>query len=70
MSTVQRRAKGRLRRRLAPSFAVFVIVAGGIYVTSYVALAVLRHVVMPILAVSVAGYLAVHVYRFLGHRED
>jgi hypothetical protein len=49
-----------------PSLVTFIVVAGGLYLTVWVALGLLRHVVMPIVAVVIAGYLAVQVYRFTG----
>jgi uncharacterized membrane protein len=58
-----------MRRRVVPSLVTFVVAAGGLYLTAWIALGLLRHVVMPIVAVVVAGYLAVQVYRFTG-RDD
>jgi uncharacterized membrane protein len=49
-----------------PSLVTFIVAAGALYLTAWVALGVLRHVVMPIVAVVIAGYLAVQVYRFTG----
>ena len=42
---------------------VFIVAAGAVYASAWVALGLLRHIVMPIIAVVVAGYLAVQVYR-------
>lgn len=65
---------GVTRHRIVPSVATFLVVAGGIYVTAYLAIGIIQHIVMPILAVVVAGWLAVQVYRYTGgerrHRED
>ena len=58
-----------MRRRLVPSLVTFVVAAGGLYLTAWIALGLLRHVVMPIVAVVVAGYLAVQVYRFTGRER-
>ena len=61
------RPPGEVRpHRLGTSAAVFVVVAVGIYLTAYLAIGLIQHVVMPILAVVVAAYLARLVYRFLG----
>jgi deazaflavin-dependent oxidoreductase (nitroreductase family) len=52
-----------------PAVITFFVAAGAIYLTAWVAIGLLRHVVMPILAVVVAGYLAVQVYRFTGRER-
>jgi hypothetical protein len=49
-----------------PSAVTFVVAASAIYVTAWVAVGLLRHLVMPIVAVVIGGYLAVQVYRFTG----
>ena len=69
MSTVERRHTGTLVRRVVPAALVFLVTTGAIYAASWVALALLRHVVMPIVAVAVGGYLAWHVFRWGGHRD-
>jgi hypothetical protein len=61
--------RGPLRSRLMPAIITFFVAAAAIYLTAWVAVALLRHVVMPILAVVVAGYLAVQVYRFTGRER-
>lgn len=54
---------------MLPSVVTFVVAAGLIYLTAWVAIGLLRHVVMPIVAVVIAGYLAVQVYRFTGRHK-
>ncbi len=66
MSNIERASGTGLRRRVAPSAVVFVVAAVGIYLTGFLALGLLRHIVMPILAVGIAGYLSLHVYRLTG----
>jgi uncharacterized membrane protein len=66
MSDIESARRGKIRRRVMPSLVTFIVAAGALYLTSWVALGVLRHVVMPIVAVVIAGYLAVQVYRFTG----
>jgi uncharacterized membrane protein len=51
---------------VAPTIATFIVAAGVIYLTAWVSLGLLRHLVMPVVAVVIAGYLAVQVYRFTG----
>jgi uncharacterized membrane protein len=58
-----------MRRRVVPSLVTFVVAAGALYLTAWIALGLLRHVVMPIVAVVIAGYLAVQVYRFTGRER-
>jgi divalent metal cation (Fe/Co/Zn/Cd) transporter len=58
-----------VRRRLGSAALTFVVVAGAIYATAWVALGLLRHVVMPIVAVLVGGYVARHVYRSMSSRD-
>jgi uncharacterized membrane protein YdbT with pleckstrin-like domain len=65
-SSIEPSRKASLKRRLVPSAVVFVVAAVGIYATVWLTLGLLRHVVMPIIAVVVAGYLAVQVYRRTG----
>lgn len=60
---------GSVSRRLVPSAVTFVVVGAAIYFTVYVALGLLRHVVMPIVAVVIAGYLAQRVYKITGRRK-
>jgi uncharacterized membrane protein len=66
MSDIESARRGQIRRRLMPSLVTFIVAGGALYLTAWVALGVLRHVVMPIVAVVIAGYLAVQVYRFTG----
>ncbi|MGA2305132.1 MAG: hypothetical protein ABSH29_13140 [Acidimicrobiales bacterium] len=66
MSDIESARRGQLRRRVVPSLVTFIVAAGGLYLTAWIALGLLRHVVMPIVAVVIAGYLAVQVYRFTG----
>jgi hypothetical protein len=66
MSDIESARRGQIRRRVMPSLVTFIVAAGALYLTAWVALGVLRHVVMPIVAVVIAGYLAVQVYRFTG----
>ena len=58
---------GAVRRRAVPSLVAFLVVAGGVYATAFVALAVLRHVIMPILAIAAGVYAARLVFRMTGH---
>jgi len=51
------------RRPIGPTLATFVVVAVGVYATAYLALSLLRHIVMPIIAVVVAFYAARTVFR-------
>ncbi|MDA8295033.1 MAG: hypothetical protein M0004_00355 [Actinomycetota bacterium] len=69
MSQVEPSRGGPLKRRIVPSAVVFVVAAVGIYATVWLALGVLRHIVMPILALVVAGYLAREVYRYTGRER-
>jgi len=57
---------GAVRRRAVPSLVAFLVVAGGVYATAFVALAVLRHVIMPILAIAAGVYAARSVFRLTG----
>ena len=66
MSDIESARRGKIRRRVMPSLVTFIVAAGGLYLTAWIALGLLRHVVMPIVAVVIAGYLAVQVYRFTG----
>lgn len=63
------RPPGEVRpHRLTTSVGVFVVVAVGIYLTAFLAMGLIQHVVMPILAVVVAAYVAREVYRRSGGR--
>jgi hypothetical protein len=57
---------GSLKQRFVPSAVVFVGVAVGVWLTTLLALGTLRHIVVPILAVLVAGWLAQKVWRLTG----
>ena len=58
--------QGALRRRAVPTLVAFLVVAGGVYATAFVALALLRHVVMPIVAIVAGVYVARMVFRHTG----
>jgi fatty acid desaturase len=60
---------GALRRRAVPTLVTFLVVAGAVYATAFVALALLRHVVMPIVAIVAGVYAARFVFR-LTDRSD
>jgi uncharacterized membrane protein len=66
MSNIESTRRGPVRRRVGPTLVTFIVAAGVIYLTAWVSLGLLRHLVMPIVAVVIAGYLAVQVYRFTG----
>ena len=66
MSKIESARRGPVRRRVAPTIATFIVAAGVIYLTAWVSLGLLRHLVMPVVAVVIAGYLAVQVYRVTG----
>ncbi len=57
------------RHRLAPAVIVFFVAAAGVYFTAFLALSVLRHIVMPVLAVAVGAYLATVAYRLSGRNS-
>jgi CRISPR/Cas system-associated exonuclease Cas4 (RecB family) len=69
MSSIESANRGSLRRRVLPTLVTFIVAGGAIYLTAWIAVDLLRHVVMPIVAVLVAGYLAVQVYRFTGRER-
>lgn len=58
--------KTPVRERLVPSVMTFVIAGAAVYATAWVALGILRHIVMPILAVIVAWVFARAVWRRTG----
>ena len=66
MSNIESARRGSVRRRVGPTLVTFIVAAGAIYLTAWVAVGLLRHLVMPIVAMVIAGYLAVQVYRFTG----
>lgn len=67
MSSIEPSRGASLTRRVVPSAVVFIVAAVGVYAMAWLALGLLRHIVMPIIAVVIAGYLAVQVYRLTGH---
>jgi len=69
MSNIEPVGRGPIRRRVVPTLLTFFIAAGAIYVTAWVAVGLLRHVVMPIVAVVIAGYLAVQVFQYTGRHS-
>ena len=69
MSSIESANRGSLKRRVVPSLVTFIVAGGAIYLSSWIAVDLLRHVVMPIVAVLIAGYLAVQVYRFTGRER-
>lgn len=66
MSVERRKDHGVVRHRLVPAAVTFVVVAGAVYATAFVTLAILRHIIMPVLAVVVAVYAARAVFRLSG----
>ncbi|HEX5267602.1 MAG TPA: hypothetical protein VFW24_12595 [Acidimicrobiales bacterium] len=60
---------GALRHRAVPTVVTFFIVAGAVYATAFVALALLRHVVMPIVAIVAGVYAARFVFRVTGRSD-
>ena len=66
MSNIESARRGPLKRRVGPTLVTFIVAAGAVYLTAWVAVGLLRHSVMPIVVVVIAGYLAVQVYRFTG----
>ncbi|HET9731397.1 MAG TPA: hypothetical protein VFP54_01875 [Acidimicrobiales bacterium] len=69
MTTPEQHRPGALRHRAAPTLITFLVIAGGVYATAYVAISVLRHVVMPILAVVAGVWAARWVFRVTGRDE-
>ena len=68
MSNIEPANRSSLKRRLGPSAITFVVVAVGIYLTAFTALGLLRHVVMPVIAIVIAAYVAGQVFRRTGRR--
>jgi hypothetical protein len=66
VSNIEPARGGSLKERFVPSAVVFVGAGIAVYATVWLALGTLRHVVMPILAVFVAGWLAQKVWRLTG----
>jgi len=69
VSSVEPVRESAVRRRVLPTFVAFIVAAGAIYSTAWVALGLLRHIVMPIVAVIIAGYFAVRVFQFTGRER-
>lgn len=69
MSIERPRDHGVVRHRAVPTLVTFLVVAGAVYATAFVALAVLRHVVMPIVAVVAGFYAARLVFRVTGRPD-
>lgn len=67
-SSIEPARGGPLKKRVVPSVVTFVVAGFAVYATVWLALGVLRHIVMPILAVVVAFYLAREVYRYTGRQ--
>jgi hypothetical protein len=55
-----------VKQRVVPTAVVFVGVAVGVWLTALLALGTLRHIVIPILAVLVAWWLAQKVWHVTG----
>ncbi|HZU71934.1 MAG TPA: hypothetical protein VE990_04110 [Acidimicrobiales bacterium] len=68
MSALERHDRS-LAQRVVPATVSFFVVAGGIYATAWLALAVLRHVIMPVVALVVGFYVARMVFRATGSRD-
>jgi hypothetical protein len=69
VSSVEPARQSLVKRRVVPALVVFIVAASAIYATAWVALGLLRHIVMPVVAVLIAGYLAVQTYRFTGRHR-
>ena len=69
VSIERSREPGAVRRRAVPTVVTFLVVAGAVYATAFVALALLRHVVMPIVAVVAGVYAARFVFRVTGRQD-
>jgi large-conductance mechanosensitive channel len=66
VSELEPKHKRSVSSRLVPSAITFVVVAVVIYVCGAIAASLVRHILIPIIAVGVGGYMSVHLYRFLG----
>ena len=60
----EHKTPGRARR--VPSVVTFVVAGAAVYATAWVALGILRSIVMPVLAIIVAWVLARMVWRHSG----
>ena len=70
MSVERRPRHGVVRQRAVPTLVTFLVVAGGVYATAYLALSLLRHVIMPIVAVVAGVYAARLVFRMTGRSPE
>jgi hypothetical protein len=72
MSIEPRYGKNRspMHRRFGPAALTFLVVTLGVYFSAFVAVAILRHVIMPVLAVGVGVYAASLVYRVSKRNKD
>lgn len=70
MSSMEPYRHHSVSRRLGTSAVVFVVAAVALYSTVWLALGILRHIVMPIIAVVIAGYLAAAVFRRSGRKPE
>jgi hypothetical protein len=59
----ERMPRRTIRQRLVPATITFFVVAGAVYLTALVSLDLIRHIVMPVVAILVGGYVARAVYR-------
>lgn len=66
MSIEPARKPGALRQRAVPALVAFLVVAIGVYATAFVTLALLRHVIMPIVAIAAGLFAARVVFRLKG----
>lgn len=66
MAVERSREDHPVRHRLGPTVLTFLVVAGAVYATAYLALSLLRHVVMPVVAVVAGFYAARVVFRVSG----
>lgn len=63
MSIEPSRNRLPVHRRLGPAAIAFLAVAVGVYFTAFLAVSLLRHIIMPVLAVAAGAYVAGLVYR-------
>jgi hypothetical protein len=66
VSNIEPAHNSGMRTRVVPTLVVFVVAAGAIYSTAWIALGLLRHLIMPIVAVIIGGYLALRTFKFTG----
>ena len=70
MSSVEPVRQSAVRRRVLSACVAFIVAASAIYSIAWVSLGLLRHIVMPIVAVIIAGYFAVRVFQFTGRERS